>query len=54
MRDEFDSRLWNEHGKAFSQQIVALFEAALYGLKRLNARTWDAPWRVDDSCDRMI
>jgi hypothetical protein len=47
MRDEIDSRIWNEHGHAFSESLEALFATIGTALRRLNAIEFDAPWKRD-------
>lgn len=51
MRDEIDSRIWVEHGHAFSEDLARLFAAirASVGtaLKRLSEIEFDAPWKRD-------
>jgi hypothetical protein len=51
MRDEIDSRLWVEHGHAFSETVANFFAAAGAsigtGLRRLNEMDFDAPWERD-------
>lgn len=49
MRDEIDSRIWAEHGHAFSEDLAKFFaglgSAIGIGLKRLNEMEFDAPWK---------
>ena len=51
MRDEIDSRIWAEHGHAFSEDLASFL--ATVGttigtaLKRLNEIEFDAPWERD-------
>ena len=51
MRDEIDSRIWVEHGPAFSDSLAGFLAAAGdaigVGLRRLNEIEFDAPWRRD-------
>lgn len=51
MRDEIDSRLWVEHGHAFSETVASFFagvgNAIGTGLRRLNEMEFDAPWERD-------
>ncbi|HEX8224523.1 MAG TPA: hypothetical protein VF605_11965 [Allosphingosinicella sp.] len=51
MRDEIDSRIWAEHGHAFSGDLANFFasvgSAIGVGLKRLNEMDFDAPWKRD-------
>jgi hypothetical protein len=51
MRDEIDSRLWVEHGHAFSETVANFFASAGAvigtGLRRLNEIQFDAPWVRD-------
>jgi hypothetical protein len=51
MRDEIDSRIWNAHGQAFSNDLDNFFArvGAAVGttLKRLNEMEFDAPWKRD-------
>ena len=51
MRDEIDSRIWAEHGQAFSEDLANFFartaDAIGTGLRRLNEMEFDAPWKRD-------
>jgi hypothetical protein len=51
MRDEIDSRIWAEHGHAFSTDLAKFFAsvgtAIDTGLRRLNEIEFDAPWERD-------
>lgn len=51
MRDEIDSRVWVEHGHAFSESLASFLAAAGtaigVGLRRLNEIEFDAPWQRD-------
>ncbi|MEA3008617.1 MAG: hypothetical protein QOJ91_309 [Sphingomonadales bacterium] len=51
MRDEIDSRLWVEHGHAFSETVANFLaragDAVGTGLRRLNEMEFDAPWKRD-------
>ncbi|HEX8241209.1 MAG TPA: hypothetical protein VF574_15855 [Allosphingosinicella sp.] len=51
MRDEIDSRLWVQHGHAFSESVANFFasagDAIGTGLRRLNEMEFDAPWERD-------
>ncbi|HEX6375522.1 MAG TPA: hypothetical protein VFZ91_07350 [Allosphingosinicella sp.] len=47
MRDEIDSRIWVEHGHAFSESLAGFLAAAGKGLKRLNEIEFEAPWKRD-------
>ncbi len=51
MRDEIDSRVWVEHGHAFSENVANFLSAAGtaigVGLKRLNEIEFEAPWKRD-------
>ena len=51
MRDEIDSRIWAEHGHAFSEDLANFFASAAAaigtGLRRLNEMEFDAPWKRD-------
>ncbi|HYJ82150.1 MAG TPA: hypothetical protein VEW26_04810 [Allosphingosinicella sp.] len=51
MRDEIDSRIWVEHGHAFSEDLerffTRIFTAIGVGLRRLNELEFDAPWQRD-------
>ncbi|MEO7179048.1 MAG: hypothetical protein ABIW83_09405 [Allosphingosinicella sp.] len=50
MRDEIDSRLWVEHGHAFSQTVADFLARAIAlgaGLRRLNEMKFEAPWKRD-------
>ena len=51
MRDEIDSRIWVEHGHAFSEDLAKFFarlaDSIGTGLRRLNEIEFDAPWRND-------
>lgn len=48
MRDEIESRLWTEHGATFTAAVRDLLDQVRIAFLRLNARTWDAPWRVTE------
>ncbi|HEX9947904.1 MAG TPA: hypothetical protein VGA98_10225 [Allosphingosinicella sp.] len=45
MRDEMDSRIWLEHGHAFSEDLARFFARLGRGFKRLNEIQFDAPWK---------
>ncbi|HEX8626023.1 MAG TPA: hypothetical protein VF782_13235 [Allosphingosinicella sp.] len=49
MRDEMDSRIWVEHGAAFSSDLAKALAAAAAnfaaGFRRLNEIQFDAPWK---------
>lgn len=49
MRDEMDSRIWGEHGAAFSADIdraIAAIGAALRpALQRLHEMEFSSPWK---------
>jgi hypothetical protein len=45
MRDEIDSRLWLEHGAAFTEDLAKLFRQAGEAINRLNEVQFRAPWR---------
>lgn len=51
MRDEMDSRIWVEHGHAFSTDVARLVAGAAAniaaGYRRLNEIQFDAPWKHD-------
>ncbi len=51
MRDEIDSRIWVEHGQAFSEDLDKFFTrigAAIgVALRRLNEMEFEAPWKRD-------
>ncbi len=51
MRDEIDSRIWAEHGHAFSEDLAKFLASAGAaigtGLRRLNEMEFDAPWKRD-------
>ena len=51
MRDEMDSRLWLQHGQAFSKTVADFLAGAAdsigTGLRRLNELEFDAPWKRD-------
>ncbi|HEX9963377.1 MAG TPA: hypothetical protein VGB04_00135 [Allosphingosinicella sp.] len=47
MRDEIDSRIWNEHGHRFSEDLAKLFANIGGGFRRLNQIQFDAPWKRD-------
>lgn len=49
MRDEIDSRIWAQHGQAFSEDLANFFARIGAGLRRLNEIEFDAPWRHDVS-----
>jgi hypothetical protein len=44
MRDEFDDRMWVEHGAAFSAALSRLFAQVGVAFKKLNQIQFDAPW----------
>ena len=56
MRDEIDSRIWTEHGQAFSESLAgflaAVGDAVGTGLRRLNEIEFDAPWKRDAGTGR--
>jgi len=56
MRDEIDSRIWAEHGQAFSESLArflaAVGDAVGTGLRRLNEIEFDAPWKRDAGTGR--
>ena len=45
MRDEFDSRVLDEHGTAFYDAIAELFRQIKISWARLYEIQYDAPWR---------
>jgi hypothetical protein len=45
MRDEMDSRIWAEHGHAFSEDLATFFANIGAGFRRLNEIRFDAPWK---------
>ncbi|HLL30054.1 MAG TPA: hypothetical protein VK403_03555 [Allosphingosinicella sp.] len=45
MRDEIDSRIWADHGGAFSEELARFFANLGTGLRRLNEIQFDAPWK---------
>ena len=51
MRDEIDSRIWAQHGHAFSEDLDNLFarigSTVGIALRRLNEMEFDAPWKRD-------
>jgi hypothetical protein len=51
MRDEIDSRIWIDHGHAFSEDLARFFATAGdtigTALRRLNEIEFDAPWKRD-------
>jgi hypothetical protein len=51
MRDEIDSRIWAEHGHAFSEDLAnflaVVADSIGTGLRRLNEMEFDAPWKRD-------
>ncbi|MGA9581891.1 MAG: hypothetical protein WBR13_07995 [Allosphingosinicella sp.] len=51
MRDEIDSRIWADHGHAFSEDLTRFFAAAGAnigaGFRRLNEIQFEAPWKRD-------
>ena len=47
MHEDFNTRLWADHGPKFVQAVTALFAEAGRALARLNAIEFDAPWRRD-------
>lgn len=44
MRDEFESRMWIEHGAEFNAFVARVLDQAWQALKRLNEIEFDAPW----------
>jgi len=50
MRDEIDSRLWLEHGSAFTEDLAKLFRQAGEAINRLNEVQFRAPWRREAGC----
>ena len=52
MRDEYDSRLWLEHGKQFSADIASFLHAIGRSFALLNAKQFNAPWRRHQRTDR--
>ncbi|HEV2746973.1 MAG TPA: hypothetical protein VGW34_06705 [Allosphingosinicella sp.] len=51
MHEDFDTRLWADHGPKFTAAIADLFAQAGVALKRLNEIEFDAPWRRTASAD---
>lgn len=51
MRDEIDSRIWADHGRAFSEDLARFFSTTAAsvgaGFRRLNEIQFDAPWKRD-------
>ncbi|HEX8482331.1 MAG TPA: hypothetical protein VF650_10540 [Allosphingosinicella sp.] len=45
MRDEMDSRIWVEHGQAFSEDLARFFAGIGAAFRRLNQIQFDAPWK---------
>jgi len=50
MRDEFDSRLWVDHGAAFSKALAELIHQIRVSWTRLYEMQYDAPWRRVGMC----
>lgn len=48
MRDEIDSRIWAEHGPAFTADLHKALQRLWHGFERLNARLFAAPWRREE------
>jgi hypothetical protein len=49
MRDEIDSRIWNEHHEAFSASIAVAIDKLHAVFKQLYCHNFSAPW--DESCN---
>ncbi|MFC7498351.1 hypothetical protein ACFQRC_03850 [Enterovirga sp. GCM10030262] len=47
MHEQFDSRLWAEHGSQISASIAEAFRKLGEAFKTLNRIAFDAPWRRD-------
>lgn len=45
MRDDFLTRDWADSHDRVPASINALIHAIAHGLRRLNARQFDAPWK---------
>jgi hypothetical protein len=45
MRDEIDSRLWNEHRARFSEDLAGLFRQLSDVFVRLVEIQYQAPWK---------
>jgi hypothetical protein len=50
MRDEIDSRLWVEHGSAFSEDLAKLFQQIGDAFARLTEIQYRAPWTNQRGC----
>lgn len=51
MRDEFEGRLWAEHGHAFAADLARLVDELRTGFRRLVEIQFAAPWRRPASRD---
>jgi len=47
MRDEFDGRLWVDHGAAFGDVVASFLDQLKLSLKRLHEIQYEAPWLHD-------
>jgi hypothetical protein len=45
MRDEMDARLWEAHGREFSDDLHRLLRAVMVTFCRMAAINFAAPWR---------
>ena len=51
MNDEIDSRLWVEHGRAFTDWAAGAIGVIRLSFERLNREQYHAPWRdVPNDC----
>ena len=49
MRDEMDSRMWNEHHEAFSASIAEALDKLRAAFRQLHCHNFCAPW--DKHCN---
>jgi phage gp16-like protein len=49
MRDEMDSRMWNEHHEDFSASIADAIDKLRAVFKQIHRHNFCAPW--DEPCD---
>ena len=47
MQNDFESKEWAENRQAFSENVAGLFASIINGLDRLQALTFDAPWKIE-------
>jgi hypothetical protein len=50
MRDEMDARMWEAHGRQFSEQMYRIYEAVKVTFCRMAAINFAAPWRSAADC----